>query len=105
MKLAVDLTPPRSNSSLSIMTPLEYLTTSSVQNRLKHKLSIEEVDMKRIKLDPMPVKEDISLGDYYTRVSTLLPEDRKNLHVHYRIDDTMEVSVFVIVMSNSSEII
>jgi len=45
---------------------------------------------KRLRLDPSAVQEDLTITMYYERTQALIPDDRKQLHVHIPFADEIE---------------
>jgi hypothetical protein len=79
MELSIKLTPPRGLDAK--MTPREYLLSSPTRAQIKRKIHFNNIDSKRLRLDPTPKIEDSTVEKYHARVSTLLQNDRRKLQV------------------------
>jgi len=63
------------------MTPREYLLSSPTRAQIKRKIHFNNIDSKRLRLDPTPKIEDSTVEKYHARVSTQLQNDRRKLQV------------------------
>jgi len=87
-ELSVKLTPPPKSTRPAAMAPREFLLSTPTRTVVKHRLQLDEVDAKRLRLDPTPKAEDNTIYDYYTRVSAELPQDRRKLRVVLPYEET-----------------
>lgn len=90
-RLRVIVTPPRSGTAQSSLTPTAYLWSDELMSTLNSKdLMINQEDQKFLSLDPAPLPSDYSINTYYKRVSQILPSDREKLAVMMPVNDWME---------------
>jgi len=87
-ELSVKLTPPPKHTQSAAMAPREFLLSTPTKNAVKRRLQLDEVDARRLRLDPTPKAEDTTIHDYYTRVSMEFTQDRRKLRVMLPYQET-----------------
>ena len=76
--------PTRSQTGLTINA---FLLSKSTVESLRNSLGMDKNDdqfddlLKNARLDPASTIQDNSIGDYYTRVEAILPQDRDEVRV------------------------
>ena len=91
--LVCKLTPPPKGSAASKMSPASFLNSEEAISPLKRKAHLKRLSTgmaKRLRLDPSAVQEDLTITMYYERTQALIPDDRKQLHVHIPFAEEIE---------------
>ncbi len=72
---------------MALKSPKTFLIAAEIQERFKRALDFDDMDTKRIRLDPRPVAADRTIRSYQIRVHKVLPTDRAKLSVRYAIHE------------------
>ena len=75
------------------MSPASFLISEEAISPLKRKAHLKRLSTgmaKRLRLDPSAVQEDLTITMYYERTQALIPDDRKQIHVHIPFADEIE---------------
>ena len=75
------------------MSPASFLISEEAILPLKRKAHFKRLSTgmaKRLRLDPSAVQEDLTITMYYERTQALIPDDRKQIHVHIPFEDEIE---------------
>lgn len=69
---------------MSQKSPNDFLTSAEAMSPLKRKCHFKRLSsesLKKLRLDPAPIKGDTTITMYHERTQDLMPEDRDKLHV------------------------
>ena len=88
--------PTRSQAGLSINA---FLLSKSTVGSLRYSLTMDKNEnrcdelLENGRLDPAPTILDNSIGDYYTRVKAILPQDRDGVRVNVPGSEWLKVNM------------
>ena len=91
--LVCKLTPPPRGSAASEMSPTSFLISEEARSPLKRKAHLRRLSTgmaKKLRLDPSAIEEDLTITMYHERTQALIPDDRKQIHVHIPFADEIE---------------
>ncbi len=60
-------------------SPRKFLAATATQGRIKRALSVEELDTKRVRLDPKHLPIESKMRKCQARAQKALPNDRQNI--------------------------
>jgi hypothetical protein len=91
--LVVKLTPPKKGCAAADMSPASYLVSEQAISPLKRKAHFRQISSgtaKKLRLDPIAHKDDLTITMYHERTKALMPEDRQQIHIHIPFQDEIE---------------
>lgn len=78
---------------MSHKSPNDFLTSAEAMSPLKRKAHIARLSsetLKKLRLDPAPVIDDLTIAIYHERTQALMPEDRDKIHIHVPFEGELE---------------
>jgi hypothetical protein len=72
--------PPQTPKSAAL-TPEQYLQSDATISKVKATVDSGAIDPRNLRLDPSPCEDDKTIGEYHSRVSGMLGDDRRKIHV------------------------
>ena len=84
----IELTPPRPNADMSDLHPADFISSKETVSRIKRKTSLQigSTSARRLKLDPPPLEEHLTMQAYSTYALEKVPW-RNKLSVELPMDD------------------
>lgn len=95
MKLVIIFTSFSVKFFLSKMSFERFLLFIPVQMRLQQKLSINDVDVDLLQLNPVNIIDDKFIFHYHDQISKLLFKNCEKFHIHYDVKNTVEMNVLL----------